>query len=124
MANARIAAGLVLTAGQTKHAEITQACAAWRDAQIAKVQGEPKIEGAFWRRTITTLTRDQAEAEYDRLVKQIYSPQWWAEIGKPGAGIGFSLTVQELARAALDTGDGFVTLDADEVRFLGLGAAA
>lgn len=124
MATARIAAGLVLTAATARQATIEAACAMWLEGEIEKVRKEPKVEGPFWRRTITYLTTEQAADEYRRLVAIPRTSQWWGETNKPNAGLGVAKKVQQLARAALSSGDGLVTLDADEVRFLGLEAAA
>lgn len=123
MATAKIAAGLVLTAGSAKQVEIEERCALWLDGQIAKVQAEPEITGPFWRRTITHLTLEQATEKYHEWVQIPHTRQWWDEIEKPNAGLGFAKKVQQLAREAMSSGDGFVILDADEVRFLGLGVA-
>lgn len=123
MATARIAAGLVLTAARKKHAEIEAACDLWRAAEIEKVRAEPKVEGPFWRRTVTYLTVADAELEYDRLVRIPHTQQWWDRGTRPATHLGFVAKAQQLARAAMPTagGDGYVMLNEDEVRILELG---
>lgn len=124
MATANIDAGLVLDFCVKKHAEIVLDQRNWRAEQIAKVQAEPKITGRFWRRVITHLNAEQAEAEYDRLVKFKYTKQWWDAYGRGSGSLIFINRVQQLARVSIESGDGFVTLDDKESRLLGLGVAA
>lgn len=122
MATARIAAGLVKAAADTKRGQVEYAVKQWRAAQVANVKAEPKIEGPFWRRTITHLTQEQAETEYDRLVGILATRQYWDDRYYRPRGIDRANHLAALATAALTSGDGYVTLDADEVRFLGLEA--
>ena len=124
MATARIEAGFVAEAALSKATEIESVCAAWRAEQIAKVQRHPKIAGPFWRRTITVLSAEEAKAEYERLCGIHGTKQWWDEMDEPSHGLRTSRRIHRLALTAVTDGDGYVTLDADEVRLLGLSAKA
>lgn len=120
MASARIAAGLVKAAATAKHAEIDAKVERWRADQIAKVQLETKAEGPFWARRYSVRTPAEAEAEYDRRASCSDTEEFWDSFGRPARGLEKSRSIVAAATAALTSGDGYVTLDADEVRFLGL----
>lgn len=124
MATARIAATAVHRAAEAKIAEQKKAEADAIVARLDELEREPVTTGALWWKRTHYRTRAEADAELDRsgrfFIRQIHLQR-----------IGRAAKLRDLAKAALSgchsgigtgKGDGFVTLDADDVRFLGLEA--
>lgn len=119
MATARIAAGLVKAAADTKQEAIEAKVAAGRLADIEEIRQEPIISGPFWNRTVQVRSAAEAEAKYDERIEFGRTTVWWRSLSRK-EGLGRARAIAALATAALTSGDGYVTLDADEVQFLGL----
>lgn len=119
MATARIAAGLVNAAAVTKQEAIEAMVEAGRLADIEEIRQEPIVSGPFWNRTVKVRSAADAEAEYAERLGFGRTTVWWRSVSR-NKGLCKAREIAGLANAALTSGDGYVTLDADEVRFLGL----
>jgi hypothetical protein len=120
MATAVFRADTVLTFAERKFAQINDRLAKWREEQVAKVAARPKVTGPFWRIEVRHLTLAEAEIEYARLVSIVQTSEWWASLDKPSRGRGAAERLAGIAKAAIYKGEGSVTLNDDEVEFLGL----
>lgn len=123
MATTEILAEVVLKAALQRLADVELRIKEWRHTQIMNVKAEPKVEGPFWRRTVTWLTYEQAEERWGTLRKVYATRQYWDNFHRP-KGVDRASDLIRIARAAIQDGErAVVTLSEDEIKFLGLGEA-
>lgn len=127
MATARIEAGVVLQAAERRCKQTAEAVSYAKDKWFERRLQEPEKRGWLWWRRPITLA--ELEREYVRVERPGCATHEKIVEGHLWPLQRQAWELRDLAKAALTgdsyskvKGDGFVTLDADEVRFLGLEA--
>jgi hypothetical protein len=131
MASARIDAAAVYRAAEAKWAEAETERAAAKDAWFTQRLREPVQRWALWWKRDHYRTQAELEAEYVHTSEIQWVSEEYENESKFWRTQGKAERLRDIAKAALTrgtlhggigygSGDGYVTLDADEVRFLGL----
>lgn len=135
MASARIEAASVYRAAEAVIEQKQSDETAEVDAALRNLERTPQVLGVLWWKRTHYLTQAEAEAQFGRPRDDEYPdlfPSARREIEQHfRRQINKAARLRDLAKAALSrtnvrpdigagVGDGYVSLDADEVRFLGL----
>ena len=130
MATARIDAAAVYRAADAKWAEAEKGRLAAKEAWFAERLSKPVKRGMLWWKHDHYRPQAELEARYTAIKSGWGSAQYYTE-REFWKSQGKASKLRDVAKAALQqgvrhstigtgSGDGFVTLDADEVLFLGL----